>query len=143
MAQRKLLKGWQMTAPTEPNQEIDELLIILARLQEGVYTLTEARQAIQRLISEAVLAELDDLSFKVVEPCEPDCDEVRHALHEGSWNAHLVIDERLAELKTRLRGSDKDLPGYEAGTIFEKDDELPIRKQAMTSRGKLGDNRDG
>lgn len=30
----------------------------------------------------------------------------------------------------------KDLPGYEAGTIFEKDDELPIRKQAMTSRGK-------
>jgi len=39
---------------------------------------------------------LKGLSFSVVEPCEPDCDEVRHALHEGTWRAHLKIEEAIS-----------------------------------------------
>lgn len=46
------------------------------------------------MTSEQVLAEaaaaLDALMLEVsnwaVEPCEPDCDDVRHARHQGSWD---------------------------------------------------------
>lgn len=65
-------------------------------------------QALLEYSQREVLKELERLSVEVVEPCEPDCDEVRHALHQGTWNAHLKIDERIKELEAALknRGSD-------------------------------------
>ena len=57
---------------------------------------------LEALIAEARISELEEISFKVVEPCEPDCDEVRHALHQGSWNAHLVIEARLTQLQSQI-----------------------------------------
>ena len=54
---------------------------------------------IDQEVKKAVISELDKISIKVIEPCEPDCTPERHARHKGSWNAHLVIEERIAELE--------------------------------------------
>lgn len=59
----------------------------------------DLKAAIQAYVTRQVEGELERLSMKVVLPCEPDCDDIRHALHQGSWNAHLVIEERLAALR--------------------------------------------
>ena len=68
--------------------------------------LNEIDSRLHKLIAqakrEAAIAELESLrSMEVVEQCEPDCDEVRHARHEGSWNAHLAVEARLATLKAQ------------------------------------------
>jgi len=67
-------------------------------------TVMEIQELITKREREARIDELEKLSFEVVEPCEPDCDEVRHALHQGSWNAHLKIENRIAELNTSEGG---------------------------------------
>lgn len=53
----------------------------------------------QTLITSEIIAELERLSMAVIEPCEPECNEVRHARHEGSWNAHLKIEDRIKHYK--------------------------------------------
>jgi hypothetical protein len=67
--------------------------------------LNEIDSRLHKLIAqakrEAAIAELESLSMEVVEPCEPDCDEVRHARHEGSCNAHLAVEARLATLRAQ------------------------------------------
>lgn len=55
--------------------------------------------SITKAIAQSNIALLEGLSFEVVEPCEPECDDVRHALHQGSWNAHIVIENKIDELK--------------------------------------------
>ena len=56
----------------------------------------------QEAVLRAKIEEFENMSMEVVEPCEPDCDEVRHALHEGSWQAHLKIENRIADLTNQL-----------------------------------------
>jgi len=67
------------------------------------YSKKETRKKLLTLIEasnkEAAVGALEDLSMDVVEPCEPECDAVRHAKHEGSWNAHLIIEDRINTLK--------------------------------------------
>lgn len=48
---------------------------------------------------ELVVEVLEGLSLDVIEPCEPECDAVRHALHQGSWNAHMKIEAVIASYK--------------------------------------------
>ena len=36
-------------------------------------------------IMKIVAKEVKNKSFEFMEPCEPDCNEVRHAEHYGSW----------------------------------------------------------
>jgi hypothetical protein len=38
--------------------------------------------------TQAILKDLLDM-LDIVEPCEPDCDKVRHARHQGQWEMHL------------------------------------------------------
>lgn len=57
-----------------------------------------AKARLQRLLLSRAIGLLEELSLDVIEPCEPDCDPVRHALHQGSWDAHLKIEAKLAEL---------------------------------------------
>lgn len=39
------------------------------------------------------------MPFELVDDCEPDCTPVRHALHEGSWKAHLKLERILDTLR--------------------------------------------
>lgn len=50
-------------------------------------------------IMSKLIKELQQLSLDVIEHCEPECSEVRHALHQGSWNAHLKIEEHIERLR--------------------------------------------
>ena len=34
-----------------------------------------------------------DIAFAAMESCEPDCDEVRHAIHQGSWDTMNRIEQ--------------------------------------------------
>ena len=36
---------------------------------------------------------INDIAFAAMESCEPDCDEVRHAKHQGSWDTMNRIDQ--------------------------------------------------
>ena len=40
-----------------------------------------------------IVKKIKDMSFEFMEPCEPDCDKIRHALHEGSWQHMTRMDE--------------------------------------------------
>ena len=42
-------------------------------------------------------ARLDPFDF--VEPCEPDCDDVRHAYHQGQWDMATRIEAQQDELE--------------------------------------------
>jgi hypothetical protein len=58
-------------------------------------------------IHSLIIKELNNLSMEVVESCEPDCDDVRHAKHEGTWQAHLVIEKRIEDLTAHQYGLGK------------------------------------
>ena len=44
----------------------------------------------------AIEARIDPFEF--VEPCEPDCDEVRHAYHQGQWDMATRIEAQQEEV---------------------------------------------
>lgn len=51
-------------------------------------TIDDAMEKLKALIEQrerAVLDKAADYNFHIQQPCEPDCDEVRHAFHEGNW----------------------------------------------------------
>jgi hypothetical protein len=75
---------------------------LLAQKNYLNYSKMELVSIIAKARLEAAIGELDHMSIEVVEPCEPDCDAVRHALHQGSWDAHLTIDERIKQLTEEL-----------------------------------------
>ena len=68
---------------TNYNERLDELL---TELRSGVINFDDkAKQAITSIINQQVLeARIDPFEF--VESCEPDCDDVRHAYHQGQWD---------------------------------------------------------
>lgn len=49
-----------------------------------------------------LLQVIEDEAFSAMEPCEPDCDEVRHARHEGSWGTYQRFLESIKQIKERL-----------------------------------------
>ena len=57
----------------------------------------DTKQAITSLIKELVAeARIDPFDF--VEPCEPDCDDVRHAYHQGQWDMATRIKAQQEEV---------------------------------------------
>jgi hypothetical protein len=49
---------------------------------------------------EKLIKGISDKNFLFMEECEPDCDEVRHARHEGSWQHYWKLDRWLNKLAT-------------------------------------------
>ena len=50
----------------------------------------------------ALLERMEDLNFEFMEPCEPDCSDVRHARHEGSWEHYWRMKAAIQEEKEKL-----------------------------------------
>ena len=50
----------------------------------------------------ALLERLEDLNFEFMEPCEPDCSDVRHARHEGSWEHYWRMKAAIQKEKEKL-----------------------------------------
>ena len=73
-------------------------------LRDDMWAVTtdELKALEQDAVLRARIEELEHISMEVVEPCEPDCDDVRHALHEGSLKAHLKIEDRIIALTNQL-----------------------------------------
>ena len=68
---------------TNYNERLDNLL---TELRSGTINFDDkSKQALTSLIKELV-AEARIDPFEFVEPCEPDCDDVRHAYHKGQWD---------------------------------------------------------
>lgn len=45
------------------------------------------------MVKRTILGDFTELIFNSVEPCEPDCDDVRHAYHQGQWDMHIRLSE--------------------------------------------------
>ncbi len=72
-----------------------------------VYTLKGLAKDIISLCQSEVLAALDSIDeANFPEPCEPECSPIRHAEHMGSWNHHIRIKSKIAELKSRYGRSE-------------------------------------
>ncbi len=69
----------------------------------------QLKTALKAHIEQECIRVLEAVSMAVVEPCEPECDPVRHALHQGSWNAHLKIEAEIERLQAQLakKGGEK------------------------------------
>lgn len=50
---------------------------------------------VEAYISKHYIKRADVLEAINVEPCEPDCSDVRHAYHEGQWDLACSIEEKL------------------------------------------------
>ena len=50
----------------------------------------------------ALLERMEDLNFEFMEPCEPDCSDVRHARHEGSWEHYWRMEVAIQKEKEKL-----------------------------------------
>lgn len=54
----------------------------------------------ERAEREAV-EKINDKNLEYMESCEPDCDEVRHAYHQGSWDHFWKLDKYIEEAFTQ------------------------------------------
>lgn len=99
-----------MTNPSlNPSEIEDEILKVLDEFamyfaDPKFSARADALHQIEDIVAKARIDELNHLSWAVVEPCEPDCDAVRHAHHQGTWDAHIKIEERIEAL--RLQATD-------------------------------------
>jgi hypothetical protein len=50
------------------------------------------------------LEKIKEIIWEEVEPCEPDCSDVRHALHEGQWSLATRLEKRLDYLTSLEKG---------------------------------------
>jgi len=95
-----------MSQPDTSKDGINEKLLGIVSNEKSKFSIVlDLPKLVNYIATErlkAKIEELENMSMEVVEPCEPDCSDVRHALHEGSWNAHLKIDNRITELETEL-----------------------------------------
>jgi hypothetical protein len=97
---------------SEPSKELEKYAIT-AWISDGDGK-QHTEQVVQLKIAESVLEQavldgrIDELNYiksqNVAIPCEPDCDEVRHARHEGAWEQHLEFDRDIDERIDELRG---------------------------------------
>ena len=94
--------------PTEQDKELREAICDAMHIhpEELQYNLPNSfgnseLEAIMQLITAdrnrvALEARIDPFEF--VEPCEPDCDDVRHAYHQGQWDMATRIKARQEEV---------------------------------------------
>jgi len=102
----KYFRQYQNCSPTEQSKTwwkvikaFDEVLGLMDTFedyQNQAYLNGKAdgkREDRKRLIEEIRVK-----NFEYMEPCEPDCDAVRHARHEGSWAHYFKMDQYLEAL---------------------------------------------
>ena len=91
--------------PTEQDKELHELvdkfINDIAVLRPYTRVTKEAKRRLAQLITAdrkrvALEARIDPFDF--VEPCEPDCDDVRHAYHQGQWDMATRIKAQQEEV---------------------------------------------
>lgn len=93
------LNGRKPTIRTEIEAILHDLIFGTLGIEKPKLTETGNTSDYVDAIMSKVIEELDQLSLDVIESCEPECSEVRHALHQGSWNAHLKIEEHIERLR--------------------------------------------
>jgi hypothetical protein len=65
-------------------------------------------KAIAQAVQEALAKQREELTkiiWEEVEPCEPDCDDVRHATHQGQWDMAVRLENRV---EVESLGKDKE-----------------------------------
>lgn len=58
----------------------------------------KALEQISALISQSrqsLISEIIEIIWSEVEPCEPDCSDVRHATHQGQWDMAVRLESIL------------------------------------------------
>jgi len=116
------LNKWvSIGSPNPTGNELDETDILwnIARIPRSEHIdETEQRKLfdthLEALIEQQVLiGRIDSLEYiksqNIVIPCEPDCDELRHAKHEGAWEQHLEFDQDLDRQITTLKAQLKEI----------------------------------
>lgn len=92
---------------SELREKINKLLIDFDKATRGNPYNSHHRKStvteLEALIKEEKLSLLEEIyQSNVPEPCEPDCDEVRHARHKGAWAHHLHIDGVITNLRNKI-----------------------------------------
>lgn len=59
--------------------------------------------ALMESCAEEMIKEIKSKNFEFMETCVPDCDEARHARHEGSWGHYWEMREYLDEYLDQIR----------------------------------------
>lgn len=102
--------GGNMLVHTQPtNQQSDdaedELEKIFVNTVPKIYPWESSlKQQLQAFINSKALElldELDEANFACVESCEPDCDDLRHARHTGSWDHYTKMSSVIKEWRQR------------------------------------------
>lgn len=73
----------------ELREQVNKILNDHIDFAEWATDSSETVDAIMRIIRKHIKAK----SFEFMEPCEPDCDEARHNLHQGSWEHMTRMDK--------------------------------------------------
>ena len=90
---------------TDKTQELDEILAD----KTGAVS-DNQKQAILDWHNKQVEAVLDRLEkSNTAESCVPDCDEVQHARHEGSWGLMQRMDTAIENEREKLNNPDGDV----------------------------------
>lgn len=96
-----------MTNQSELEQKIFSLTVetgrkfMKTRVLEDWTLSKQIMELVNAYITANYTPKLDPFDF--VEPCEPDCTDVRHAYHEGQWDmAHRMVDRGLTKEKEKL-----------------------------------------
>ena len=95
--------------PTEQDKELREAILLefknVHRLAPADYTENCTNIVMQLITADrrrvALEARIDPFEF--VEPCEPDCDDVRHAYHQGQWDMATRIKAQQEEVWAEIR----------------------------------------
>lgn len=73
---------------------------------ETYYRLPDFYENIWSFISQALdnqkkelIEKIKDKNFEFMEECGPDCDDVRHARHKGSWDHYWKMDKFLETIE--------------------------------------------
>ena len=86
----------------EAKQAITSLIKELVEEAEPMVTSVDVALEVAKQRELALLERMEDLNFQFMEPCEPDCSDVRHARHEGSWEHYWRMKAAIQKEKEKL-----------------------------------------
>lgn len=84
--------------PSKPVEEERPKRSNLCICSECLHAHSDKVPSCEAFISRSELEGIKEKNFEFMEPCEPDCDEVRHARHEGSWKHYIKMENYLEQL---------------------------------------------
>lgn len=79
------------------------LEMIGTKSNSGSVTVTWTDRNVLEELATAIEQDIEEI-LDLVEPCEPDCSDVRHAYHQGQWD---LYQRQLTKLHKYIRGSDE------------------------------------